>query len=107
MRAKRDRRHLELRVAGGEPAERDPKGVGCMKTPLVTKKEGMKQEESIFGPLFLELFWSVGHPPHPSPDLFHEAEALSPSSPPLSHPPIIFGFRGCLFLTGAALTLGQ
>ena len=82
MRAKRDRRHLELRVAGGEPAERDPKGVGCMKTPLVTKKEGMRQEESIFGPLFLELFWSVGHPPHPSPDLFHEAEALSPSSSP-------------------------
>ena len=35
LRAKRDRRHLELHVAGGEAAERDPKGVGCM---LVTKK---------------------------------------------------------------------
>ena len=70
MRAKRDRRHhLELHVAGGEVAGRDPKGVGCMKTPLVTKKGGMKQEKSIFGPLFLEPFWSVGHP---SPDLFYE-----------------------------------
>ena len=41
----------------------------------------MKQEESILGPLFLELFWSVGFS-HTSPDLFYETEALSPSSPP-------------------------
>ena len=43
----------------------------------------MKQEESIFGPLSLELFWFVGHP-HSPPDMFYKTEAHPPLLPPLS-----------------------
>ena len=64
----------------------------------------MKQEESIFGLLSRELFWSVGHP-HPPPGMFYETPLLPTLTlKSLSDPEVPVSNWGC---SHAGAVIGQ